>query len=129
MIVVAIIAVIASIAIPSLLEARKAANEAAAIASLRLISSVQLQYATRNGRYANLAQLCDAGFIDSVFGTATKQNYCYITGFLTATSYCVKAEPINPNSGGRSFRTQTDGVIYELFGGTIGWTQGTAIGK
>ena len=41
MIVVAIIAIIASIAIPKLLSARLAANESAAIATLRSISSAQ----------------------------------------------------------------------------------------
>src|SRR5262245_65358585 len=43
MIVVAIIAIIASIAIPNLLSARVSANETAAIATLRSISSAQAQ--------------------------------------------------------------------------------------
>jgi len=43
MIVVAIIAIIASIAIPKLMSARLAANEAAAISTLRSISSAQAQ--------------------------------------------------------------------------------------
>jgi len=43
MIVVAIIAIIASIAIPKLMSARLAANEAAAIATLRSISSAEAQ--------------------------------------------------------------------------------------
>jgi prepilin-type N-terminal cleavage/methylation domain-containing protein len=43
MIVVAIIAIIASIAIPKLMSARLAANEAAAIATLRSVSSAQAQ--------------------------------------------------------------------------------------
>src|SRR5690242_11990546 len=43
MIVVAIIAIIASIAIPKLMSARLSANEAAAIATLRSISSSQAQ--------------------------------------------------------------------------------------
>ena len=43
MIVVAIIAIIASIAIPKLLTARLAANESAAISTLRSISSAQAQ--------------------------------------------------------------------------------------
>lgn len=52
MIVVAIIAIIASIAIPKLLSARLAANEAAALATLRTVSSAQ-------------AQLQSSGAIDS----------------------------------------------------------------
>jgi prepilin-type N-terminal cleavage/methylation domain-containing protein len=52
MIVVAIIAIIASIAIPKLLSARLAANEAAALATLRTVSTAQ-------------AQLQSSGAIDS----------------------------------------------------------------
>src|SRR5262245_65982285 len=43
MIVVAIIAIIASIAIPNLLSARLSANETAAVATLRNLSSAQAQ--------------------------------------------------------------------------------------
>jgi prepilin-type N-terminal cleavage/methylation domain-containing protein len=49
MIVVAIIAIIASIAIPNLLAARISANEAAAIATLRSVSSAQAQVQAGSG--------------------------------------------------------------------------------
>ena len=127
MIVVAIIAIIAAIAIPSLLESKKAANEAAAIANLRLLTSVQAQYVTRYGTYADLAQLCGAGYIDSVFGVGTKQDYIFTAGTINTTSWCFMAQPVDANSGGRAFRTQTDGVIYQLIGTTIGWATGAPI--
>jgi prepilin-type N-terminal cleavage/methylation domain-containing protein len=66
MIVVAIIAIIASIAIPKLLSARLAANESAAIATLRSISSAQAQIQSSasidcdsdgGGEYAYLGEL------------------------------------------------------------------------
>lgn len=66
MIVVAIIAIIASIAIPKLLSARLAANESAAIATLRSISSAQAQVQSSaaidcdsdgGGEYAFLGEL------------------------------------------------------------------------
>jgi prepilin-type N-terminal cleavage/methylation domain-containing protein len=44
MIVVGIIAIIAAIAIPNLMSSRKAANETAAVATLRAISSAQAQF-------------------------------------------------------------------------------------
>jgi prepilin-type N-terminal cleavage/methylation domain-containing protein len=46
MIVVAIIAIIASIAIPNLISARLNANETSAIATLRMVSSAQAQFQT-----------------------------------------------------------------------------------
>jgi prepilin-type N-terminal cleavage/methylation domain-containing protein len=66
MIVVAIIAIIASIAIPKLMSARLSANEAAAISTLRSISSAQAQIqssaaidtdADGSGEYAYFAEL------------------------------------------------------------------------
>lgn len=66
MIVVAIIAIIASIAIPKLLSARLAANESAAIATLRSLSSAQAQIQSSaaidtdsdgGGEYAYFAEL------------------------------------------------------------------------
>src|SRR5215831_15454423 len=66
MIVVAIIAIIAGIAIPRLMSARLAANEAAAISTLRSVSSAQAQIQSSNavdtdadgaGEYAYFAEL------------------------------------------------------------------------
>ena len=52
MIVVAVIAIIASLAIPALLNSRIAANEASAIASLRTISTLNERYRVRFTTYA-----------------------------------------------------------------------------
>jgi prepilin-type N-terminal cleavage/methylation domain-containing protein len=69
MIVVAIIAIIASIAIPRLMSARLAANESAAIAALRSISSAQAQVqssgaidtdADGGGEYGSFGELSGA---------------------------------------------------------------------
>jgi len=69
MIVVAIIAIIASIAIPKLMSARLAANEAAAISTLRSVSSAQAQIQSSGsidtdadgaGEYGSFAELAGA---------------------------------------------------------------------
>ena len=59
LIVVAIIGVIAAIAIPNLLASRRAANEASALSSLRVIHSCEATYqsSTGLGDYASLASL------------------------------------------------------------------------
>jgi prepilin-type N-terminal cleavage/methylation domain-containing protein len=56
LVVVAVIGIIAAIAIPVLLSARRSGNQASAIASLRTISSSQQVYASTcgNGWYASL---------------------------------------------------------------------------
>ena len=58
LIVVAIILIIAAIAIPNLLRARIAANEASAVGSVRTINTAQVTYSTTYGTgFTSLAQL------------------------------------------------------------------------
>ena len=89
LIVVAIILVIAAIAIPSLLRARIAANEASAAASLRTISSAASLYSATysNGFPPSLISMdgidtggasCDhAQLIDSELATGQKSGYIF----------------------------------------------------
>jgi prepilin-type N-terminal cleavage/methylation domain-containing protein len=59
LIVVAIIGIIAAIAVPGLLRARMAGNEASAIGSLRAINSAQTTYSTSCGSNGYAASLDD----------------------------------------------------------------------
>src|SRR3977135_3862181 len=59
LIVVAIVGIIAAIAIPGLLRARMAGNEASAIASLRSINSAESVYAAACGRGGYVNTLAD----------------------------------------------------------------------
>lgn len=67
LIVVAIIGIISAIAIPNLVASRQAANETAAIGSLRVVSRAQhTYYLTKgNGRYGTAAELRDNGLLDN----------------------------------------------------------------
>jgi prepilin-type N-terminal cleavage/methylation domain-containing protein len=73
LIVVAIIGIIASIAIPNLLASRRAANEASAIASMRTLHSCEATYqvTSGNGNYGTLANLRTVNLIDNVLGGGT----------------------------------------------------------
>src|SRR5258708_2095703 len=71
LIVVTIIGIIASIAIPNLLASRRAANEAAAVSSVRTISSCEITYqATYGGVYADLPTLGSKTLTDQVLAAA-----------------------------------------------------------
>ncbi|MDZ4774211.1 MAG: prepilin-type N-terminal cleavage/methylation domain-containing protein [Planctomycetota bacterium] len=70
MIVVAIIAIIASIAIPKLLSARLSANEAAAISTLRSISSSQAQIQSSGAIDADADGSGEYGYFGELAGTA-----------------------------------------------------------
>lgn len=65
LIVVAIIGIVAAIAIPNLLQARKTANEASAIGALRTVASAEVTYQGNNNTYGTLAQLNTAKLIDT----------------------------------------------------------------
>ena len=77
LIVVAIIGIVASIAIPSLLASRRAANEGSAQSSLRTIQSCQLTYQATAGRgdYGTLVQLRGEVLTDAVLGSGSKSGY------------------------------------------------------
>ena len=123
MIVVAIIAIIAAIAIPNLIEARKTGNETSAIGALRTISSVQAQF--REGDRDNdqtldyatsLTELSNAGLIDNVLGGGTKSGYVFGMSGDTFDWQC-SATPVSSSTGTRNFIICTDGVV-RFAGGT-----------
>jgi len=115
LIVVAIILIIATIAIPSLLRSRQAANESAAVATLRTINTAQVTYLSSSGGiYGSLAQLSATGLLDSTFGAtpAQKSGYQYaITLGSSNTDYTATASPISTTTGRYGYYTVPDAVI------------------
>jgi len=149
LIVVAIIGIIAAIAIPGLLRARMAGNEASAIGSLRAINSGQAAYSSScaNGGYATtledlfLAPSGGTGFISPDLSTTgvSKSGYavtlaagngsasvtvaantCNGSTANAVSTYYAKAEPATLNgTGTRSIATDTRGTIFQDTAGTI----------
>jgi len=123
MIVVAIIALLAAIAIPNLLRARHNANEAAAIASLRTLSTAEESYraAQNPPRYGTLALLAAAvpPYIDVTLAAGAKQGYNFVmTVAPTANVYQVTATPQTVGTTGtRVFRVDQTGVIFDVTNG------------
>lgn len=134
MIVVAIIAIIASIAIPKLLSARLSANEAAAISTLRSISSAQAQIqssgaidsdADGGGEYAYFGELAGTAFLrESNAGVPAISTTARLTPAVMSTAF-----------GTMSLANTTDGVVtrsgyvFEMFlpdATTAGLTPGLA---
>jgi prepilin-type N-terminal cleavage/methylation domain-containing protein len=120
LIVVAIILIIAAIAIPNLMKSRMQANEASAVASLRVINNAQISYITQypSTGYADvLSKLgptngatptpTKAGFLDDNLGCAsqpcTKSGYNFAIvnpRFSPVASYELTAVPVIVNSTG-----------------------------
>jgi len=111
LIVVAIILIIATIAIPSLLRSRQAAHESAAVSNLRTINTAEVTYLSSNsGNYGSLPELVTAGLIDTRFGGAAVAGYAFsITA--SASDYTANAVPTSANSGRYSYYSLPDAVI------------------
>ncbi len=114
LIVVTIIGIIASIAIPSLLRSRAAANEAVAIGYMRSWTAAQELYHTRYGVYAEADnQLFDEGLIDG-HAPANSHGYSFSidNGQNSLYTWWGKAVPdIAGETGTRWFYIDQRGVI------------------
>jgi type IV pilus assembly protein PilA len=128
LIVVAIILIIAAIAIPHLLQARLSANEAAAVSSVRTITTAEVGYMTNYPTVGYAAQLSDLGtggvtpcvassasacLIDDSLATAStppgRGGYVYTaTGSLG--TFVVTAVPASNAGGARSFCEVADNI-------------------
>ena len=141
LIVVAIIGIIAAIAVPGLLRARQAGNEASAIGSMRAINSAQASFASScgNGFYSpSLSNLGTGpgntpkinGFISPDMATdiTNKSGYTITLGASTAAAtapascnglgiggvmqgYNATATPL-AGGGTRAFGTNTSSTVY-----------------
>ena len=125
LIVVVIIGIIAAIAIPNLMAARRSANEASAIASMRTLNGAQATYKSSNPAFGTLVQLKDAGLIDTVLAATTaanpKSGYVFTGAPVGTTGLYWDGGAVpsahtgtNPLSGTgkRSFGTNESGVVY-----------------
>ena len=88
LIVVVIIGIIAAIAIPNLLAARRSANEGSAISSLRTVHGGEMTYqaTTGAGLYGTLPQLGTAGIVDTTVASGAKSGYNYVATPIAPTS-------------------------------------------
>jgi prepilin-type N-terminal cleavage/methylation domain-containing protein len=76
LIVVGLIAVVAAIAVPNLIQARRSAHSASAISSLRLIHSCQYSYRSSAGIYGDLSAI-GPYISDPLLRAGQKSNYAF----------------------------------------------------
>ena len=111
MVVVAVIAVVTTIALPGFQTATKRSNEASAIASLKNITNAQNQYKIRFGTFGGVPDLHAAGLIDQNFEDSEKSGYTFQN--VSAPSIAqweLEAVPAI-NAGDRYFYVDSSGVI------------------
>lgn len=114
MIVVAIIALLAAIAIPNLIRARVTANDSAAKASLKAIStSMESYYAVNNSYPPDTTALLSSGapYLNVDYFTGTHNGFTFNTDILTNYTYQVTAAPQSANLGTSTFTISTGSVV------------------
>ncbi len=123
LIVMAIIMIIASISIPSLLGAKKSAYEAAAVQFLRQVQTRQVSYTNTNNKFADL--FSDLGLDQNSAGTGSckggggggncdvlvSQGYIFTLDTKGDDKWNCNAEPIRDRGTGRYFFIDETGVI------------------
>ena len=87
LIVVAIILVIATIAIPSLLRSRQSANESGAVANMRNLNTAEVSYSsTHNLTYGQIPDLIAAGLLDDRYANPNFNGYQFSVSLFDAIS-------------------------------------------
>src|SRR5882724_11215737 len=131
LIVVAIIGIIAAMAMPGLFASRRAANEASAQQSMRMIHSAESAYraTTGNGNFGTLTGLAAQSLIDHVLGAADtsskKSGYSFTATISdadpaatppTQSTFFATANPVSSSgisqSGTKRFGITDDGVLH-----------------
>ena len=110
LIVVAIILIIATIAVPSLLRSRQAANESAGAANMRSINVAQNAYLSTYHQYAAMTTLIADGLLDERFLGALSgyQFSIALNGTLDFTS---TATAVNASTGRYDYYSSPDYVV------------------
>lgn len=114
MIVVAVIGIISILAVPNFMQSRLFANETSAIASLRVIVTSEITYASTvgNGSFASTEELVTRGLIDAALGSGTKDGYNLTLTPDGSSGFTVIGVPITVGSTGqRGFYADQTGVI------------------
>jgi hypothetical protein len=105
---------IAAISVPNLLAARRAANEAGTINSIRQIAQAEATYLSTRGmkrQFGTLQQLADAGLIEKALAKGEKYGYRFELK-TTGNSFELTATPLTygrtTSPGKRSFHVSSD---------------------
>lgn len=123
LIVVAIIGVIATIAIPNLLTSQRNARESSAIGTLRTIITAQANFMTAyggNGRYGDMNELISYKLVDAELVSFNRNGYTFTLTQTGPVNYYVTATPVANATEMRHFYADDSGVIREQFGAPAG---------
>jgi len=112
LIVVAIIGILATVAVPKLLENIKLGRQTATLNSLRTIHQNQAQYNAMRGKFGSLKELNEANLIEASYASGTPvSGYTYNSTEATPDQYCVQATRSAESTAYRDYNVTEDGTI------------------
>jgi type IV pilus assembly protein PilA len=127
LVVVAVIVVLLTVAIPNLMKAKLSATETMVVREVQTIGQAEMQYVSLFGKYAaTLAELGPpatgmagpqaAELIPGKLASGEKNGYLY-TLTLTSAGFAVTANPKEfGNTGRRTFYMDQNGVVHQNWG-------------
>jgi type II secretory pathway pseudopilin PulG len=131
MIVVAVIGIISILAVPNFMRSRLFANETSAIASLRVIVTSEITYASTagNGSFGSTDELVAQGLIDTALGSGTKDGYNLTLTPDGSSGFTIIAVPVTVGTTGqRGFYSDQTGVIRYSDDGSVPTAASPALG-
>ena len=112
LIVIAIILIIATIAIPSLLRSRQAANESTAVANMRNLNTAEVSYSSTHGMYGTIADLMSFRLLDNRYGSPNFNGYRFNVVLSGGSrNYTAYATGVASNTSRYDYYTAPDFVI------------------
>ena len=112
LIVIAIILIIATIGIPSLLRSRQAANESATVANVRNLNTAEVTYSSTTGTYGTINELIAAKLVDDRYQDPNLSGYTISVALAAGNlGYTAYATGLSANSSRYDYYTTPDFVI------------------
>jgi prepilin-type N-terminal cleavage/methylation domain-containing protein len=128
LLVVTVILIISAIAVPNFLRSRQRANEASAVASIRVVNTAAVTYSmtypdlgypaqltTLGGANPCTASSTQACLMDDLLAQGVKSGYSFVLtgdGVVPSVSYAITGTPqVVGSSGQRMFCTDQTGVV------------------
>ena len=113
LIVVAIILIVATIAIPSLLRSRQSANESGAVANMRNLNTAEVTYSSTHGStYGDIPDLVAAGLLDDRYTNPQFNGYRFTVALTPGgRNYTAYATGVSQNTSRYDYYSAPDFVI------------------
>jgi type IV pilus assembly protein PilE len=116
MIVIAIIGILGSIAVPAFMRTLRASRETAAVNSLQTIHKAEISYNSTKGKYATLKTLSDEEFLqDKTYASGRAVNqYVYSDSDVSADTYTIHADRDSTGAGYKDFNITENGIVHYI---------------